>query len=563
MSAEDESVTAFLRRDDWPPGSDPDRTRHVFLSWLGAQGALPTLEELGDEFGVTRERVRQIKNAALERSLEVRDWVEDIEGSLQRARRNRQRPLTVAGLSTLVPSIGALAELPTFWRRYTRDLSSNLHLVSTSLGVAISWRSESAVEDAVLLVADGLENLTEPRVPERRLAVLVQAACLANGIPDFQSEVSARVKRGLVAIPPGSHDSDLGREGAVLGIELSQHETVRRILAASDSPLSVDTARDLVEIARGIRPSKEAVRRGLAADGYPFGRSLYGLPRHLPLDASDRAELADACESIVEDWRDSQEQWHASDLVLLLGEMDGIPRVDHLDHYTLSVVLHSDSDLFYKGRSVWTHPDDASSRREIAQMVEAVLVDAGEPLPRNEIRRRISKTRGLSTQSMLHEKGDVARVGRGRWGLMSRDFYLVRQGLGEKVIAALVTALDASGEGIHPDEIDADLIGLPPEAPIEQVRHEVVAFARRSETLWVSYGGMLGLAKWEEMGRPSIREALIEVAARLTAPAPISSILSEVRELVGRDIQSNRLHAHMAEAGLAYDPVTEMWGRAD
>lgn len=563
MSTEDESVTAFLRRDDWLPGSDPDRTRRVFLSWLGAEGALPTLEELGDEFGVTRERVRQIKNAALERSLEIRDWVADIEEALRLARTRRQRPMTIAGLSTLVPSIGPFAELKTFWRRFIRDLSADFYLVPTSLGVAISWRSESAVEDAVLVVADSLEDLTDPRVSERRLAVLVQAACLANGIPDFQSEVSARVRRGLVAIPPGSHESDIGREGAVLGIELSQQETIRRILAASDSPLSVDTARELVEIARGVRPSKEAVRRGLATDGYPFGRSLYGLPRHLPLDASDRAEIADACESIVEDWRDSQEQWHASDLLLLLGEMEGIPRVDDLDHYTLSVVLRSDSDLFYKGRSVWTHPDNASGRREIAQLVEAVLVEAGGPLPRNEIRRRISKTRGLSTQSMLHEKGDVARIGRGRWGLMSRDFYLVRHGLSERAMEALATALEASREGIHPDEIDADLIGLTPEAPMEQVRHEVVSFARRSERLWVSYGGMLGLAQWAEMGRPSIREALVEVAAGLAAPAPIASILDEVTELVGRDIKSNRLHAHMAEAGLAYDPVTQMWGRAN
>ncbi len=44
-----------------------DRERKIINMYFGIDGSCMTLEQIGDEFGLTKERVRQIKEKALRR----------------------------------------------------------------------------------------------------------------------------------------------------------------------------------------------------------------------------------------------------------------------------------------------------------------------------------------------------------------------------------------------------------------------------------------------------------------------------------------------------------------
>ena len=113
------SITEHLRRGNWVSGPTGERNRKVLLAWLGEGGALPTLEDLGREEGITRERARQIKNAALASSLEDRDWISEIKKGIQEARQGRRLPLTLS-LAPTRESWSRSAPRPTARRCWTR-----------------------------------------------------------------------------------------------------------------------------------------------------------------------------------------------------------------------------------------------------------------------------------------------------------------------------------------------------------------------------------------------------------------------------------------------------------
>ena len=80
-----DSASLNLRREDIDRALEslPDRERKVIELRFGLKGEQPrTLEEVGREFGVTRERIRQIESKTLaklrhpQRSQKLRDYLE-------------------------------------------------------------------------------------------------------------------------------------------------------------------------------------------------------------------------------------------------------------------------------------------------------------------------------------------------------------------------------------------------------------------------------------------------------------------------------------------------------
>ena len=70
----DKNMSVLLRS---LTGTLPDREVEILTHRFGLDGAeLETLEEIGHQFGVTRERIRQLQNAALAK---LRDMIDELE----------------------------------------------------------------------------------------------------------------------------------------------------------------------------------------------------------------------------------------------------------------------------------------------------------------------------------------------------------------------------------------------------------------------------------------------------------------------------------------------------
>src|SRR5262249_17753389 len=79
----------------------PERARDIMFKRMGLGQRPATLQELGDQHGVTRERVRQIEAAVTKRLIREEIWDDLLTEKLAGLMENRRMPLPLKGIEAV------------------------------------------------------------------------------------------------------------------------------------------------------------------------------------------------------------------------------------------------------------------------------------------------------------------------------------------------------------------------------------------------------------------------------------------------------------------------------
>lgn len=543
-----------------PLPREKPRDREILLEWLGlASEDLPTLEEMGERRGLTRERVRQIRQRSLERSVKETRWVSRVEEVLAKALEGRERPLYLDLLAEYVPTLRGLEGRRGFWKRFTQDLSNELHVVGAPLGPVISRGDEASYVEARRLVGHEMDRYVGQALSGARVQALVEAVAYSKDLPEFTEEMEEYFERQAVFAPRALLPAHRSPARVFLGLRGSATRLIQRILELSPRPLHVSEMQALYGEASGEDVSETNVRSAVSAIGFPFGRSTYGLFKHLPMTPEARRSVAARVEEILLDDSRSR-QWHAAEVLSQMLD-EGIAIPEEVDYYALSVILHENSNLRYLGRSIWTVEEKGEDeRRHLADIVVALLRREGQPMDTDEILEAAGAVRGIGPVVMLTSDGDLGRVGPGRWGLLSRDFYLCRTGIVSEVMDSLYGDLEQRQQALHRSELE-DILAprVPDDGDVESLTWEMLELARRDERFWVGRGQLVGLATWSSLRRYTTREAVIALADDWPRPLTIEEIRQLVGEMLDRPYAASSLYNLLPSLGISFDRESGTW----
>jgi len=541
------------------PGLPPLNESEVRILHLrmGLNGTPKTLQEIGDEFGVTRERIRQKESRCVERLSHHPVWRSDIENRLEKMLSNRQEPLPLLGLEILDPWFYGVehVEMPF---EYTLDRFCGKHfsLVRTRGQVFVSRLTQIAWDKAVKEARLILEAEIEHTLQESEARSLVNAV-LGNVGEELRPELWAEATRWAnFASPEGN-----GGERVLVNFGFGAESIVEAILMESDRPLHY------TEIARHCkeqlgRPIEVRRSHNSAANvGLLFARGTYGLMKHFPLTESERRLLIAEAEDSIEGG-DTNKQWHAREITDAL-EGRGLDFDGRLTPYVVSIALESSHSLANLGRMVWalrlTGAQSSANRIDVHQAVVALLMSEGRPMRFDEIRERVARDRGLNCHFQIQPEGPLVRMGAGLWGLVDRDMpFSVEEGA--TIVNSMVAIMVKRGKGIHVSEIRSALETVVDQVVKVQDPVIFLGLAQKDDRCAVSKGQYVFLREWGSSRRLTVFESVRRVlesagAAGLT----LNECVVATETMIERPLHRTLVSYSCCNIGASYDETSMRW----
>lgn len=517
------------------------REEDILRRRMGLDGASQTLAEIGDSYGITRERIRQIEAKTIKRIIRDEFWDDLLASKITAMLIDRQFPLPLAGAEALDP----------WFSGFSTNRSAVEYILSNICGGRVAIISIDGLEYLSFLTADEwrdiiksarqiLESGTEQGWSRERCQHLVSGLLPAHS-REFSSVLWDKVS-------PLCHFTGDGDDAVLISYGRGAEALILAVLEDSDRPLHYSEIATLAS-ERGGREIDERRAHSAAAEvGYLLGRGSFGTDRHLGYGTDAMMALAEEASALVNDGPDGR-QWHASELATAIADdPDWTNRPPN--KYVIDVALRLYSPLKRLGRMVWAHADAApdAARVDLRQAVIATLQQAGGPLTGAELHQRLVAIRGINDGWNFVCGDPVIRLGSGRWGINDRDVPLKRAEQAE-LQEKLVQMLEGRGFGLHISEIHH------PETPGLTSRM-LLSLAALDPRLQVSAGQYLYLRAWGSPRRATIGEACLDVL-RQSSPIGFEELYDAVVERIDRvctrsDVSSalQGLEARFDESGL-------------
>ena len=538
-----EAINASLKRL-------PERAADIVLRRMGLGREQQTLQQVGDAFGITRERVRQIESKTIAKLLRDEVWDDILSQKLIELLRERTSPLPLKGIDAAdawFAGIGANGEA----------LNYLLSMVSTAAKVVnvggmdyLGFLEQSQWDNAVsgarqFLDASADRGLT---IDQCKAAVFAE---LPSGAQEFRELLWERASQHC-------HFVEQYGTMLLLGHGRGADHLVQAVLASSDHPLHYTEI--AVQVAE--RAGREFdVRRVHSAAGnvaYLFGLGTYGLDRHIPLTPEEMTALSEHASDIVEEGAPGR-QWHANEILAELVERDKADP-ERTTKYILDIALKKARLLENFGRLVWGRAGDeaadAAARIEIRQAILSVLENSNGPLDVDEIRLPVREMRGLDKPFQMHVVDPILRLGPSLYGLNDRDINLKRSEQGP-VLDSIVDWLEERQQGVHQSELE--------DAPVlQRMRINGLALfgiASNDPRMRVSPSRYLFLAKWGEPRRESVLRAVKAVMEITDRPLAMNEILIRVSERLGRSAERTALVNCLKSLDYQWNSLTGKWCR--
>jgi Sigma-70, region 4/Bacterial RNA polymerase, alpha chain C terminal domain len=526
------------------------RERDILLARMGLRRAAETLQEIGDRYNVTRERIRQIESKTIDKMSKTAFWSDLLSTKLEALLLGREFPLPVLGL-----------EAVDAWFVGIGRSSSALRFILANFCGGRFGVSEIGDIDYVGRITDEEWSHTE-REARRLLATggdqewsEVHCRTLVNSLLDE----SRREFRPLLWQSASAlcHFVDVaGGDRMLASYGRGADQVVEAVLMDSTKPLHYSEIAERAKERSGRDIDVRRAHNAAASIGILMGRGLYGLEHHLKLTKDMQSDLLDRLEEIVLEGPDDR-QWHASELLSRVADSN-VPYVEVLDKYVIDYVLGASSAVRRLGRMAWAKTGSSMSARiDVRQAIAALLQNAGGPLTTNEIRQRLVAIRGVGDHFQISSSNMIVRLPGQQWGLNDRDVPLKRA-FQAAFYDRLETVLNARGNGIHITEIDqivrseiADVPEMPPET--------IFSLAANDHRLKVTSGEYLFLTEWGAARRKTLMEALIDTLRGRDGPTSLDRIVGEVEARTERRCDKSAVVSCLRSAEATIDPLAGGW----
>lgn len=529
-TAEDETLLAGVRRSLL---GLTDRERDIVSRRMGLNGTGETLQQIADDYGITRERVRQIEAKVVGRLIRGEVWDDLLARKLSALLRDRTYPLPVMGVEAADSWFAGIAQYPTVLRYLLANMCESGATVIAIDGMEYfaflsPERWETTLTEAQRLLASG----TGKAWSEEHCRSITEGL-LPEASREFRGLLWEKAARLCHFVDDGSGVPRLTAYGR--GAE----QIVEAVLMASDQPLHyLEIAQEAT--ARGGKPvDVRRAHNAAASVGLLLGRGVYGLKHHLSLDAVALERLGSEAEEIVVEGPPGR-QWHAAEILTALLERGSVGAAS-ADKYVVDVALEEANHLERLGRMVWmasSEYDSEVSRIDVRQAIAAILQQAGRPLRAAEIRQRLIALRGVNQTFQIAGGDPLVRVGPALWGLNDRDLKVKRKDQ-PGMLEDLVAILKVMGEGVHASELHALVDGAATALPVEAV----FSLATNDARLRVSQGQYLFLASWGEPRRQGVSEAAEAILTAAATPLAFDQIAAQVQSRVRRRVERTAISA--------------------
>lgn len=434
-----------------------DRERDILARRMGLDCEPQTLQEIGESYGITRERVRQLEDKLVTRLIRQEVWDDVLALKLRKILADREFPLPLIGAEALEPWFTGLGQQPELAHYLIANMcATGASIVEIAgmeyLGFLSQEAWEAALTSARRLLAGGVKE----RWPRADCEYYVR--CL---LPDGCSEFAGLLWETASA---WCHFADDGAGEILTSYGRGADQLVEAILQESDRPLHYSEITPIASKRGGREIDERRVHNAAAEVGYLFGPGTYGLLKHLSVTRAEREALADEAADIVSEGS-AERQWHTSELLEHLRER-GIDLPGGFSKYELDIALKQQGELTSFGRMVWgnSNATGETARVEIRQAVIALLSHAGRPLTSSELRQRLIAVRGINHGMQFAAQDPLIKLDWTTWALNDRDISVKRPDQ-NAFLDDLAELLRARGSAVHVSECSA-LLGnrLPPRA---------------------------------------------------------------------------------------------------
>lgn len=543
------SLDTLLKDFDRSISGLDERERDILLARMGLGQPMETLQEIGERYSVTRERIRQIESRTVEKISKTTFWSDLLATKLEGLLLGREFPLPALGLDAVDAWFAGVGNASSALRYILANFCGGRFSVVRIKDIDYVGRINDdewtqTEREARKLLATG---------PEQRWSE-VHCQTLVNSLLDeSRREFRPLLWDGASALCHFIEAPDGSRVLASYGRGADQ--VVEAVLLDAATPLHYSEIADRARERSGRDIDVRRAHNAAAATGILLGRGVYGLERHLKLTKEMRDDLRDRLEEIISDGPDDR-QWHASELLARITDSN-VPYVEFVDKYVIDYVLGSSSALRRLGRMAWAKASSSMARIDVRQAVTALLQHSNRPLTANEIRQRLIAIRGVGDHFQIQPSDFIVRLPEGHWGLNDRDIPLKRSDQ-SAFLNRLESLLDARGKGVHITEIEQivrrDIRETPPMAP-----ETIFSLAANDEKLKVAAGEYLFLAEWGEARRETLMKAIVETLRANRNPLSTEEVVGEAERRTERRCDRSAVVSCLRAAEAIFDAAAGGW----
>lgn len=535
----------------------PDNPRRIITARLGADGNSPlTLQTLGDMFGITRERIRQIEKKYLNNIIERESWDDLIYKKISGLLNRRQDPLYLDMLSAEDSWFSGFENKFEFLKEVITRFSEDKIKSIKYDGREILTTIEQASFDLLLkMVRTFIQKNINSDFTRELLEEIIKTECLGHGVPYLKSIVKDAVSENL-------HYALVEGREILVGIGRGVDNLVSIILEEAEKPLHYSEIWKRVNALSEVEIDVRRVHSCLTAnnDAMLFDRGTYGLKRHLKISQAIKDEILADVEEIISNGPE-QKQWHVSELLEILIE-ESYPHADEINNYELGIILEESGNLISLGKQVWTqkHRENISTNDRIQTMnaIMTIMEDAGKPLKTNELLERVSRYRGIKSKMQINPNETLIKLESNLWGLVHRDLPFSME---EKDIYldAIFNHIDRTIQSIHISEIPEILISSGTRYPLDSNPFVFLSLCSADERFKTWQGHLIGLRNWGLPGRDNIASAFRKVLPTINRPTSTAEVQAQMQQVLGRPITKSKVSGLLSNSPAIYDKEMERW----
>ena len=524
-----------------------DREHDILVRRLGFKTLAETLQQVADDYEVTRERIRQIEARATQKWIREFSWDDILEQKITRLLIGRSFPLPVAGVEAVDSWFDGVSSHLEFFKNLVQAVcKGRIHFVEIdglyyfSLMDQDLW--ERTASEAAALLSSGAGR--EWREDDARSLVHGLLPDTAREFGPLLWDKASRLCHFSVE-PDGSRVLTSYGRGA--------EQLVEAILAESETPLHYTEIAERAGLREGKSLDPRRAHSAAATIGFLFAPGTYGLARHVPLSDEQMSRIRTEAEDIVCS-ETSGRQWHSSEVFSeLLERLDG--GFDGLDKYVLNIALAKSRILSPLGKMTWAEArrdTDDRTRIDIHQAVIAIVKAAGRPLSTGEIKERLTAVRGVSEFFQIFPVAPLVRIRPGIWGINDRDVPLSSEEQAE-LVEELIQILEEKQRGIHASELSEGLLlkDCPPDT--------FLSLAAQDGRLKIAQGRYVYLAEWGSPRRETLGHAVSAVLEKASKPLTFDEMVFLVERRVGRKCDRPAISGALQALEAEFDEMTREW----
>jgi len=525
------------------------RDRDILTRRMGYGRPPETLQSIADDYGITRERIRQLESKIIDRIVREAYWDDLLSRKLHSLLIGREFPLPVLGIEAADNWFVGVAQ----WSRAISYILENFCASRISVltidGIdyfgfltLIEW--ETALAEATRLLKFGAgEKWSE------ELASVMVGRLIKEEAREFRGlffEVACRLAHFVV-----------NDEGARVLISYGRgaDQAVAAVLSEAELPLHYSEIARLASERQGRTIDSRRAHNSAAVVGILLGRGTYGVARHIGNTLEEMARAREEAERIILGGP-PQRQWHCSEILSALTEAE-VP-IGSMSKYVVDYLLRGSGVLKSLGRMTWVANADrnwaTTGRIDIRQAIISLIEAAGRPLSSSEVQSRLVAVRGVNEVFQISAIDPLIRLGFGLWGLNDRDVPIKRQ-YQPALFDDLEAFLSIKATGVHISEIESVSFGRVSGIP----GNVIFALASSDSRFHVGTGQYLYLSEWGGPRRVTLTEAIRRVLSEHGGPLSLDEIVVLASNNLDRSLDRTAVSTRLQSLDAVFNAEDRTW----